>query len=317
MAEKLFYLNQSCDDFDQYCANARGWDLDYHQLESGLFASQRLSFGQSRFMFSHTRITRRLLQRGTTTAGLVTFGLLANPDISINWRNTDIQGDSLFIFPPHGELHSVTPAGFDAFPLSLSEQKLNEVCSLLELPEFRKLINKNEIFLCDPQKLRAFRGYLMRVEYRLIHDAYFSRHLSFLHEIEDGIANILVKLLAEHSQPTQAKRMRMRDAALKTADAYIRENSGYPLSVPELCSAANASQRMLEYAFRERYAMTPKAYIQTFRLNKVRAQLKKTDPGTGRVTRIAQQNGFTHMGQFSAYYKKLFLERPSDTLRGE
>ena len=73
---------------------------------------------------------------------------------------------------------------------------------------------------------------------------------------------------------------------------------------------------MLEYAFRERYAMTPKAYIQTFRLNNARKQLKKANPCADQVTKIAQQNGFTHMGQFSVYYKKLFLERPSDTLRG-
>ena len=142
MAKKIFYLNQSCNDFDQYCANARGWDLDYYQLEPGVFSSQRLSFGHSGFMISHTKIARRLLQKGTTPAGLVTFGLLGNPEISINWRNTDIQANSLFIFPPHGELHSVTPAGFEAFPLSWSIEKFDSLCHSVDLYLFMQIFVK-------------------------------------------------------------------------------------------------------------------------------------------------------------------------------
>jgi AraC family ethanolamine operon transcriptional activator len=72
---------------------------------------------------------------------------------------------------------------------------------------------------------------------------------------------------------------------------------------------------MLEYAFRERYAMTPQAYIKTIRLNNARKQLLKAMPCTNQVTRIAEQNGFSHMGQFSIDYKKLFLECPSNTLK--
>lgn len=125
MDEHIFYRHQSCNDFEEYCANARGWDLDYRQLESGRFSSERLSFGNTSFVYAHTKIGRRLLQRGTTPRGLVTFGMLANTDICINWRNADINGDSLFIFPPDGELYSISPVNFDAYPMSLNEQKLD------------------------------------------------------------------------------------------------------------------------------------------------------------------------------------------------
>jgi AraC family ethanolamine operon transcriptional activator len=315
MDERIFYRHQSSKDFEEYCANARGWDLDYRQLESGRFSSERLSFGNASFVYAHTKIGRRLLQRGTTPPGLVTFGVLANTEISINWRNADINGGSLFIFPPDGELYSISPANFDAYPISLSEQKLNQVCSLLELPNFRRLINNKEIFLCNPQKMLEFRGYLAQVESRLLMNENTSRNLEFLLEIEDEIANRLLKMLAEHSQPARRKWVRKRDVAVRKAEAYILENSANVLTVPELCRVSNASQRMLEYAFRERYAMTPKAFILMFRLNNARVQLKKANQYNDQVTQIAQRNGFTHMGQFSAYYKKLFLECPSDTLR--
>ncbi len=87
------------------------------------------------------------------------------------------------------------------------------------------------------------------------------------------------------------------------------------MTIPELCNASNASQRTLEYAFRERYGLTPKEYTLVYRLNNVRKQLRQAVPVKDQVSRIAQQHGFWHMGQFSASYRKLFAERPSDTLK--
>ena len=129
MTERPFYRQQFSNNFEAYCDSVREWDLDYRPLESGLFASERLSFGNSEFLFSHTKINRRLLQKGSIPDGLVTFGILASPDIKIHWRNADIKGDALFVFPPGGELYAITQADFDVFPLSLSEQKLNQVCA--------------------------------------------------------------------------------------------------------------------------------------------------------------------------------------------
>lgn len=315
MTEDIFYGHQICDDFEVYCESVREWDLDYRPLESGIFSSERLSFGNSRFIFSHTKIGRRVLQRGTIPPGLVTFGVLADPSIKIHWRNVDFKGDSLIIFPPGGELYSITQGDFDVFPVSLSEQRLNQVCALLELPEFRALTNSNEVFLCSSHKLSQLRNYLGFVEHRLFTDAGYSRTAKFLREIEHEIAYGLIKMLAEHSLPANKKRVRRRDTAIIAAEAYIRDNRHKSLTIPGLCRVANASQRMLEYAFRERYNMTPKSFLRALQLNTARKQLQKANPITDQVARIAQQNGFSHMGQFSVYYKDLFDERPSDTLR--
>ena len=34
MKEQTFYLHQQLNDFDEFCANARYWDIDYRQLET-------------------------------------------------------------------------------------------------------------------------------------------------------------------------------------------------------------------------------------------------------------------------------------------
>lgn len=76
----------------------------------------------------------------------------------------------------------------------------------------------------------------------------------------------------------------------------------------------NVSERTLQYAFRERFGMTPKSYSMVMRLNAVRRQLKEANPKKNLVLEIARQHDFWHMGKFGADYKRLFGELPSRTL---
>ncbi|MNY80087.1 transcriptional regulator EutR [compost metagenome] len=49
-------------------------------------------------------------------------------------------------------------------------------------------------------------------------------------------------------------------------------------------------------------------------MNGVRAELISSDQ-SALVSEVAAKWGFWHMGMFSAYYKELFGERPSETLK--
>jgi transcriptional regulator GlxA family with amidase domain len=57
------------------------------------------------------------------------------------------------------------------------------------------------------------------------------------------------------------------------------------------------------------------AYFQTLRLNAARAALKGADPVPSVVQGIAEASGFRHFGKFAAYYRRLFGELPSRTVR--
>jgi len=310
-----FFIHQNLNDFDEFCGNMRNWDLDYRQLETGRFSSELFMFGDETTIFGRAKLGRRLLQKGASPQGLITIGILVNPKSRIRWRNYDITGDMLFIFPQGGELDSITHDDFDAFPLSISEESLNQVCESLELPDINVLISKNEVFHCDPHKLSEFRSWLLSVYHQLITDTTAIRNTLYLRQIEQGLAHKLVKILTEHQQPAIKINLRKRDIALRTAENHIAESGIDVVTISELCSAVGVSERTLEYAFRERYNMTPKKYTLIHRLNNVRKQLRRAEPIVGHISGIAHQHGFWHMGQFSADYKKLFGELPSETLK--
>ena len=68
-----------------------------------------------------------------------------------------------------------------------------------------------------------------------------------------------------------------------------------------------------QFGLCERYGLGPMAYFKALRLNAVRVALKVTPAA---VSEAAREFGFHHLGNFAADYRRLFGERPSETLRG-
>ena len=124
---------------------------------------------------------------------------------------------------------------------------------------------------------------------------------------------LLSSMRSPVSKP-DSKKSRIRDIALKKATAYLNTCTTEFPTVYELCLIAGASQRTIEYSFKEQYGLTPQGYIKYIRLNRVKKALQFSAPKTISINKVAEQHGFWHMGQFAGDYKKLFGELPSETL---
>jgi transcriptional regulator GlxA family with amidase domain len=122
--------------------------------------------------------------------------------------------------------------------------------------------------------------------------------------------------VAEHFEPSRSERTRQAHSDLVTAaEAHALSHGAEHISVTDLCRAAGASERSLEYAFREVLGLTPVAYLIRLRLHRVRQGLLAGTHGSTTVTAEALNWGFWHFGEFSRAYKSCFNELPSDTLR--
>ena len=115
--------------------------------------------------------------------------------------------------------------------------------------------------------------------------------------------------------PISAKDSRQkRKQGLDLALEFLRETDLSSLSVPELCSKTDVSQRTLEYAFREHFNMTPIRYIRKLRLHSIRRTLLTSHVSDTSISDTAYQQGIYDMGRFASIYKKHFGELPSQTL---
>ena len=87
------------------------------------------------------------------------------------------------------------------------------------------------------------------------------------------------------------------------------------ISASELCKQAGCSQRALEICFKARFGVTPKKYIKCLRLAQVHKGLQNfDDQGVESIIELAGINGFWHMGQFAADYRRIYGQLPSETL---
>lgn len=120
-------------------------------------------------------------------------------------------------------------------------------------------------------------------------------------------------LVAESSPPSA------RDDVPKTvalALDFVAQNADLPITCVDIAAHASVSRRGLEMAFREHLATSPAAYVRRYRLGRVREQLAAAEPGDGTsVTEVAARWGFTQSSRFAAYYRGVYGEQPSRTLR--
>ncbi len=101
----------------------------------------------------------------------------------------------------------------------------------------------------------------------------------------------------------------------RRAQSYIHANLSHPMTLDQIAEGANASRRTVYRAFTRVLDLTPQAYIRQLRLNRIRAKLVSETERTCTITVVANEWGIGELGRFAGWYRELFGELPSQTLR--
>ncbi|RLQ20665.1 helix-turn-helix domain-containing protein [Seongchinamella sediminis] len=101
---------------------------------------------------------------------------------------------------------------------------------------------------------------------------------------------------------------------VRLAEERFMAAEGKPVSLADLCAAADVGKTSLYKAFNSVCGLPPLAYFQKRRLTRARSCLLHADNDRGGIKQTALSYGFTELGRFSAQYRQLFGELPSVTL---
>jgi AraC-like DNA-binding protein len=302
-------------DFDQFREATRGWDFDFRQLDRGTLDAELLQLGVGPVAVMHARLSRRFDQRGGAPPGLRTFALPEERSGDIDWCGHAVTDTNLNTLSRGGEFHAVSPPGFAVHTVSVAEELLDEVARTLGLAATPELLDGvSRTARCDPEAVRECRASLRRVCQAAQQSPSLLHSRSLQEELQFEVPAQLLKALATSKGPLREPPFGARALALRRAVPFIEQHRDRTLAVREVCQAAGVSWRTLDYAFLERFGVTPKAYLTAQRLNAVRRELV---PGSNpvKVADVANRWGFWHMGQFAADYRRQFGELPSETLR--
>lgn len=133
--------------------------------------------------------------------------------------------------------------------------------------------------------------------------------------IQDEIYNLIADYLlcAQDGKMPEYGTRRTPIQIFKAAEDAFEAANGAPISIADLCRAANVSAGTLTHTFRSLTDMTPARYFKMRRINKAHELLSHNAFDRSPVKQAALNSGLTDLGRFSVEYKMLFGNSPSDT----
>ena len=132
-------------------------------------------------------------------------------------------------------------------------------------------------------------------------------------EVADLYKNV-VDLDSEKPSVAVGRPVIDRQKIMESIRRKIGNHSLDNIFVEDLIKAAGVSGRTLRKIFMEYFGISPLRYLNLYRMYKAHAVLLNSDATTVSVSDIATRFGFWHFGRFASDYRRLFGERPFDTL---
>jgi AraC family ethanolamine operon transcriptional activator len=293
-----------------------GWTQEYDQLTPGAFEGALTELCLDHVHLFAESTSHALRQTCEVRPDAYWFGIPAGDTDCGRIGARAIAADALAFKPGSVEFELVTPARYRIFGIVVKRSVLLRHASEVEHIASGELLFADESMSIGSARKARLCAALNAI---LADTPHASMPLSpaARDNLQSQILASLFDLcVTDRAHPAPLAPKPHRKWIVGEARAYVLAHRDRPVAVPELCAQLRVSRRMLQYCFQEFYGMTPVAYLRAIRLNGVRRALREG----ARVKAVSVQDvaaawGFWHLSQFSADYRKLFGERPSDTLR--
>lgn len=319
-ADALVIGHARCTDVDEHAESLRAWDQRYEQLSAGPFRGELLDVWMPGVQVFRERTNQVLSESGRAWPGASTVGVVmaARGGGVFCGRPIDPLGGLVLGRP--GDFSLRTPADLDIVAIVLDTASPELAGAIGQEPVLGWLAESPPEVLHGSHCLDGLRGLARGFLDQVLRDATPFRHDAGRQGFLSSLAGSLVAL----HEPAAAGALTAsvpvghsgRVGLVERARAHVTAHRDRPVTVAELCAAIEVSRRTLQYAFQDVLGVSPAQFLRAVRLNGARRELKRAGEG-GRVGDVAARWGFWHFSQFAADYRRMFGERPSDTLRGD
>jgi len=295
--------------------NHQDWvqELDIHQISAGAYQGSCSVFSTNHLRVVHESQNQLIHKTGSIPKNVCTISLVYREDPSLRFSQFYHLNESLLFFlPEETEFDVKVSGGVETLYICLEQNRLLEYARAIngrfweESPRDLLAFNSTET-----RKLASVLGKLAGpLKGGGLSPVGEKNLIDSLLLALDNSTEIITGDTAEYHTYKRANQMVKK--AREIIDAYMQ--SGNIPSIVELCTELGVSERTLQYAFKKNMQLTPVAYLRILRLNLARTALLMSPPQSNTVSNIATMWGFFHLGKFSQDYRRMFGERPSETL---
>jgi AraC family transcriptional regulator, ethanolamine operon transcriptional activator len=304
-------------DADDHAACLSNWQQRYDQLSAGVFSGVFEEFCFGNVQLFRERLNQTVHQAGLAWPGSRTFAVPVEIE-GTGWFGGEVYDEhSLLTLGAKDELDFRTPRRLEIVACTADAGALNAYALQVEHRDLEAELSGRRMAPATPQQLKNLGCLLttmmasMRATPDLLHHAPMRKAMeqAVFATLLDTLSSAAQKSASPPSCPT-------RQGVVARARDYMQAHIDEPITVADLCIELGVSRRTLQYSFQDVLDLNPVKFLRAMRLNAVRRALKQAPAGTrNTVADIAARWGFWHLSHFSAEYKTMFGELPSETLK--
>ncbi|AIF46565.1 AraC family transcriptional regulator [Dyella japonica] len=247
--------------------------------------------------------------------GWCLFGYLHQTAQESWCHGTGLASGMAFTVFPEGVSEFMLSSGSRVTGVLVPQQRL--VDAYLELNPHQPDVPTRAIALfslSDDERARA-----LRVKFEALRDRILHMHREVpAAELDPGElieAHLAAALAARpDDRPACSRGRRTHYLAVQRAEEFMRRNLRRDIYLTELCNAAGVSERALRYAFDDLMGVSPNRYLSMLRLCTACKNLTLSDASRRSVKSVALSCGLWDLSRFADHYRRVFGERPRDTL---
>ena len=226
----------------------------------------------------------------------------------------DVDPETALVLSPDTRVLLDWSRGCEQLLVKIPESALADAWRALTQRPLRALPRFQHLLALESIPGRAFRHFIDCALSEGVFDHAAPAGRAFLHQVEETfLASLLMAQPGTHSEDLARAEPRLAPKYIRFAEAHMRAHLKAPASLAELSRAVGVSARTLNQLFRDFRETSPMAAWRRMRLEAARADLVAAPPGA-RVVDVAMRWGFSHLGRFSAYYRRHYGELPRQTL---
>jgi AraC family ethanolamine operon transcriptional activator len=230
-------------------------------------------------------------------------------------HGTSLGSDMAFTVFPEGISEFMLSSGSRVTGVLVQQQQLVDKYLQLNPHQPDVPVRAISLFaLSDDERARALRKKFDIVRERVLHPL----HEGPPNDIDlDGLleTHLIAALSARaDDRPACSRGRRTHYLAMQRAEEFMRRNLRRDIYITELCNAAGVSERALRYAFDDLLGVSPNRYLSMLRLCTACKNLTLSDASRRSVKSVALSCGLWDLSRFADHYRRVFGERPRDTL---
>jgi len=288
-------------DVDEHAGRLVGWRQTYSQLSPGRFEGSVLQASLGSVALLHERTNRRLRERFVVPAGELVVAVPIEQSGPAHWGDARLEADSVAVCRGGEPTDLLTPGVFAIVGIAIPAAG-RAVDGLV--PGVPRVLRDAG---CADAMRALFAQGLAAARRTDRADPVRAR---FEGVLADAVGGVVARIAAGGEGTATVPALARRLSLVRRAEAFVHAHDEAAPTVAELCRATGACRRTLQASFVDVLGFGPSRYLRALRLNRVRADLKRE---AASVSEIAVRWGFWHLGRFSADYRAMFGELPSET----